>query len=695
MGALLDVLLEPADALFHPSKRVFFPFLLVAGLIAAATLVSRGVASRRVAQRLFDRRVWLHRSALVDYKLIALKALVRAALFGTGTVSVLGVASLVCGWLRRHVGATPLPPMSLLTAGALFTLAAFLVEDFSRFTLHLAMHRVPLLWEFHKVHHAAEVMTPFTLYRTHPVEALLNDVRGALAIGGITGLGAWALGPSVRGWEVLGVDAIGFVWSLAGANLRHSHIWLSYGPILERLFLSPAQHQIHHSVDPRHHDRNFGTILAIWDWLAGSLYATRRRPEPLRFGLPEGEAPARAGALVMLLEPFVGAARQLRPRAAFLVLVAAAALSVGCSSKSKLDRGALLSAMGRNTLDVYRKFTTDAAALEQATQALATTPTAAARTAAQAAWKQAMATWEEIELLRYGPLAAPSDTPGGQALRDPIYSWPLVTRCLIEKAIVAESYRGGVDALGVDVRGLAAMEYLLFYGGSDHQCGSADPINAGWSALSADELARRKAAYAHALAADVATRSTALVQTWEPNGFLAQLETAGRGSTLFPTQLLAVNTVAAALFHLDEVKDRKLAIPLGLKDCPPESCTSDPESPWAGAGKQHLAANLRGLRLLLEGAPPPATGSTTLGFDDYLDAVGASTVTTQMRADLATADAAVQALPDAPLTETLATQSAALQSVYEAVKALTDFLKMEFTVALSITPPTRVEGDHD
>ena len=50
------------------------------------------------------------------------------------------------------------------------------------------------------------------------------------------------------------------------------------------MLISPAQHQVHHSVDPRHHDRNYGEVLALWDWLFGTLYISRAG-ETIRFGL--------------------------------------------------------------------------------------------------------------------------------------------------------------------------------------------------------------------------------------------------------------------------------------------------------------------------------------------------------------------------------------------------------------------------
>ena len=75
---------------------------------------------------------------------------------------------------------------------------------------------------------------------------------------------------------------------ILGANLRHSHIWLSFGPFVEHIFFSPAQHQIHHSTDPRHFNKNFASDLSIWDWMFGSLYVTHGK-ENIRVGLVESD----------------------------------------------------------------------------------------------------------------------------------------------------------------------------------------------------------------------------------------------------------------------------------------------------------------------------------------------------------------------------------------------------------------------
>ena len=57
---------------------------------------------------------------------------------------------------------------------------------------------------------------------------------------------------------------------------------------MEHFFISPAQHQVHHSTDEAHFNKNYGTWLAIWDWMGGSLYVTGQK-ETLRFGLGKEE----------------------------------------------------------------------------------------------------------------------------------------------------------------------------------------------------------------------------------------------------------------------------------------------------------------------------------------------------------------------------------------------------------------------
>lgn len=156
--------------------------------------------------------------------------------------------------------------------------------DFGRWVSHMIRQQVPLLWEFHKVHHSAAVLTPITALRQHPVEWIVQGFFLSLTQGAVIAGFLYGLGLQPDPLAILGAPAIIFLWHLFGYNLRHSPIWLSYGPVLSRLMVSPAQHQIHHSTAPDHIDKNYGYVLALWDWGWGSLYVPVDR-EQLSYGL--------------------------------------------------------------------------------------------------------------------------------------------------------------------------------------------------------------------------------------------------------------------------------------------------------------------------------------------------------------------------------------------------------------------------
>ena len=59
---------------------------------------------------------------------------------------------------------------------------------------------------------------------------------------------------------------------------------LSYPTWLEKIFISPFQHQIHHSDNPAHFNKNLGSKLALWDWLFGTLVRSREVGK-IQFGI--------------------------------------------------------------------------------------------------------------------------------------------------------------------------------------------------------------------------------------------------------------------------------------------------------------------------------------------------------------------------------------------------------------------------
>jgi sterol desaturase/sphingolipid hydroxylase (fatty acid hydroxylase superfamily) len=167
----------------------------------------------------------------------------------------------------------------------LLALTLFVADDFARYLGHWLEHRVPALWELHKVHHSAEVLNFITAERHHPLSLVFFALLSAAVIVPVNAIFLFAFPGVLSPLALFGANAFWVVANLAGGALRHSPVWLSFGPHVERWIISPAQHQIHHSTDRRHFDRNFGGTLAIWDRMFGTLYVTRREREHIAFGL--------------------------------------------------------------------------------------------------------------------------------------------------------------------------------------------------------------------------------------------------------------------------------------------------------------------------------------------------------------------------------------------------------------------------
>ena len=137
------------------------------------------------------------------------------------------------------------------------------------------MHKLPFLWEFHKIHHSATSLNPLTQYRIHPFELIINNIRSILIFGLVTGLFDYLSAHQIDKLVFLGVNIFHFIFLLLGANLRHSHVKLKYPKFLEYILISPFQHQIHHSDNPKHFNKNMGSKFAIWDWMIGSLVLSK------------------------------------------------------------------------------------------------------------------------------------------------------------------------------------------------------------------------------------------------------------------------------------------------------------------------------------------------------------------------------------------------------------------------------------
>lgn len=298
LSPFFDELSAHAMFVLDPAHRLYWGGLLASLLIAIVAIRLQGrPLSLRFLRRVFlSRRYWFNASTRVDIRYAAINMFVNAILATVFVSGQLAFTMVVAKVLQQYLGTSQMPEIPWAVIATAYTLTFFVAEDLTRFLLHMAMHKVPALWHFHRLHHGATTLTPLTVNRVHPVETCLYFLRGVLAFGVVSGAFVYLFGSRLTALDILGVNAFGFLFNVLGANLRHSHVWLGFGR-LERLFISPAQHQIHHSSDPAHADSNFGTCLALWDRLAGSWIAAGRRPRQLRFGLGKmtGHANATTG----------------------------------------------------------------------------------------------------------------------------------------------------------------------------------------------------------------------------------------------------------------------------------------------------------------------------------------------------------------------------------------------------------------
>lgn len=278
-------------------KFLLSPLYVVPSLaIAALVWFFRGRPDG-LLRFLFPKELYLHPSTLVDIKV----ALFNILVFGVGAISALFVVPYVTITVLEQMTALAGGRLVVDTSwlrGAVACVLLILTQDFCRYWNHYLHHENRFLWPFHAVHHSAEVMTPITFLRAHPVYSALQALLISALVGLMQAFVLFALVGQIEAWVIWTGTLVFNAYVFFGGHLRHSHIWLSYGRRMEHILISPAQHQIHHSSDPRHHDMNYGEIFAIWDWMFGTLYVPDGQ-EDLTFGIADSDG-------VRIEQPHVG-----------------------------------------------------------------------------------------------------------------------------------------------------------------------------------------------------------------------------------------------------------------------------------------------------------------------------------------------------------------------------------------------------
>lgn len=261
-----------------PSARVFWLYLLVA--LAIVWLMRHRLGN--TLSRYFTLNVWWHPSARLDYLLFVLMWGIKLLLI----LPLFTVASDLAVWLYSQMinsfGYMQRIMLPATTLALIYAITLFLLNDFSRYWLHRWMHRVPWLWKIHQVHHSAEVLTPLTFYRVHPLENVLFGVRYIIVALSVTVMFWYLFGFSLGSVTLFGINVFVLFFNVIGSNLRHTHLPIHYGRF-NALFCAPLAHQMHHT--SAYQQKNFGAYLFIWDIMFHTAAMPKRHSHTVRYGL--------------------------------------------------------------------------------------------------------------------------------------------------------------------------------------------------------------------------------------------------------------------------------------------------------------------------------------------------------------------------------------------------------------------------
>jgi sterol desaturase/sphingolipid hydroxylase (fatty acid hydroxylase superfamily) len=179
---------------------------------------------------------------------------------------------------------------------------ALIVLDLVFYVEHRLLHRVPLLWRFHRMHHADPDYDLTTGLRFHPFESLVFNGTN-MALVAVLGLPVGA----VILFEVLA----GAQSSLSHGNIR---LTLSTDRALRLVLVTPDMHRVHHSTVPQETDSNFGNLLPLWDRLVGTYRAEPAAGhEGMQVGLGEFRDRRYLRLHWMLALPFLSVGTGLEP----------------------------------------------------------------------------------------------------------------------------------------------------------------------------------------------------------------------------------------------------------------------------------------------------------------------------------------------------------------------------------------------
>ena len=224
---------------------------------------------------------WTHNIALLLVNSLVLRLLFPAAAVG------IAYAAAEAGWGLFNRVALPY---------WLEVVVAVLLLDLAIYLQHLLMHRVPLLWRLHRVHHADLDIDMTTGSRFHTFEIVVSMlIKWAVII---------LLGPALL--AVLIFETV--LSGMAVFNHANVRLPIMLDRLLRLLLITPDVHRVHHSILRHETNSNYGFNLSIWDRAFGTYVdQPEKGHSAMTIGIPEFRDPEQVDRLPgMLTLPFVG-----------------------------------------------------------------------------------------------------------------------------------------------------------------------------------------------------------------------------------------------------------------------------------------------------------------------------------------------------------------------------------------------------
>lgn len=332
------------------------------------------------------------------------------------------------------------------------------------------------------------------------------------------------------------------------------------------------------------------------------------------------------------------------------------------------DRQAMLANLGNIILESYQKFYNSTDNLIPIILKFTNEPTIANLAEAQAAWKTASSDWKQCELYNFGPIET-------LQLRASIDTWPLKAENIestIANGVTIDN--AFIESKSINVKGLKALEYLLFSNSNSNETVI--------ELYTIHSLKEKRKDYLLAVAQNVHQKASIILNSWIPtNGNYIKDFINSDGNDVSSSIGMLVNVIVG---HTDEIKNKKLGIPLGKLNGG-TIMSAEVESFYSGTSIQNIKDNLETLERVYRGKS--ITGIEGQGLDDLLNHLGAKyndrLLSEEILARFKNVNDKINLIPG-NLQQALVTNPQSVEDAYTATKDLLVVLKADLVNNLGV-----------